>query len=866
MTTIPLRPRGSEWRKWDLHVHSLYSNLENKYGSSSNDQFVQKVSDMNLDVVGLTNYFKFSQDDFNLKSELEQKGVSIFLNLELRLTYQNKEDDCCDLHIIFDSGLENEKIEKFLSNLTVHVDGDEKKASALSDNDDFKKGVVEFDKLVEILNEKSLGIKGRYLIGFLSRGKGNARSSTVYAKIAEKADFLIHSSSSHDNLEEDQKFWLENGKPLLQSSDAHKLSNIGDKFSWIKADKTFEGLKQVLYEPYDRVNIQELKPEDKSPHVLIDRVEYKQGNGTKKTIYFNSNLNSVIGSRAQGKSNLLKNIAYAVDPKQCETRDVDSSDFLHLDSFKVFWGDGKESILNPKEEKENGILFIPQRYLGELVYEDDPRFDKFLINLFENSESFQTAVENYRKFEDANILSATSLIRDLLATRSVGLDKQDKLKKLGKKEDQEKDIKGIEEKIQKFGKTASVSKTELKTHENLSAEIAKKEREIKSIDQDLVSFNQLKDDEIITSEKILELDFSKSSLARIKSKLKESDEIFKTDFIEGEIKTLTDLRKNVASDFLKLEKEIKPLKEKINQSKALVELTDLLGKKKDVLRQIESLTKELKELRTAYETKKNAMINLYLQFETQYKDLKVDFGALRFSQVKILVAFDTQSFCKATEDCVNYHNSINFRNDDKKKYTNAIAFLNAPTQWLYDKKNFALLLRELLEGILSGSLLLKSGKDIETAITELFRNRYKIDFLQSVKSKSGVMFPEMSDGEQMLSLLEFIFKFDDYNYPILLDQPEDDLDSRAISTTIVDFIKSEKSRRQIIIASHNANLVVCGDSENILISNKERGKKPEFEYSWGAIENPSVNKEIVEILEGGKDALRKRMFKLNIAG
>ena len=68
----------------------------------------------------------------------------------------------------------------------------------------------------------------------------------------------------------------------------------------------------------------------------------------------------------------------------------------------------------------------------------------------------------------------------------------------------------------------------------------------------------------------------------------------------------------------------------------------------------------------------------------------------------------------------------------------------------------------------------------------------------------------MSDLEKMIVLLEFIFKFDGCNYPILIDQPEDDLD-RAISRYIVEFIKKQKIKRQIFIVSHNANLVVCSE-------------------------------------------------------
>lgn len=862
-TTKPVQ-RGSEWRRWDLHLHSLYSNLENKYGSSTSEQFVKKINDSNLDVVGLTNYFKFSESDFQLKNDLEQKEVSVFLNLELRLTYQNKEDDCCDLHIVFDSSLEKEKIEKFLSNLTVHVDGDEKKASALSDDNDFKKGVVEFDELIKTLNEKSLGIKDRYLIGSLSRGKGNGRSSTVYAKIAEKADFLIHSSNNHDNLEEDRNFWLENGKPLLQSSDAHKLSDIGDKFTWIKSDPTFEGLKQVVYEPSERVKIQELKPDGKAPHLIIDRIEYKDSNSAKKVVYLNQNLNSVIGSRAQGKSNLLKNIAYSIDPEQCKLRGVSLNQFFNFKSFRVVWSDSKEDTLDGAE-KDKGVLFIPQGYLGELVYEQDPRFDKFLVNLFENRDDFQKAINDYRKFEDANILSVTSTVREILAIRTSGIDKQDRLKKLGKKEDLDADIKQTEEKIGKFGKSASVKTEELKSHERLSSEKVQKEKQIKLIEQDVESFTKLKDEEVISSDRIFELEFSKSSFDKIKKKLAESDEVFKKDFIDAEIKNLTKTKDNLKKEISKLDIEIKPLQDKINKSKALIELTDGLGKKKETKAQIEALEKELKDLRKEFESKKAEVVKTYLKFGDEYKNLKVDFGNLNFSQVKIVVAFDTPSFRKGTEDYINFHNSINFKKDENGKHIKAIAFLSSPAEWNYDKKEFSQLLSEILDGLLSGQLMLKTGKDLEGTLIEVFKNRYKIDFPHSISSKKGVSFPDMSDGEQMLALLEFIFKFDDYNYPVILDQPEDDLDSRAISTTIVDFVKSEKIKRQIIIASHNANLVVCGDSENVILSEKSGRSNPDFSYSWGAIEDKTVNKEIVEILEGGKEALRKRMKKLNVA-
>ena len=78
--------RGSEWRKWDLHIHSPYTFL-NKY-SSTDEEFIDKILDSKISCVGLTNYFKFDEKEYELKEKLESNGVTTFLNLELRLDYK----------------------------------------------------------------------------------------------------------------------------------------------------------------------------------------------------------------------------------------------------------------------------------------------------------------------------------------------------------------------------------------------------------------------------------------------------------------------------------------------------------------------------------------------------------------------------------------------------------------------------------------------------------------------------------------------------------------------------------------------------------------------------------------------------------
>jgi hypothetical protein len=862
--------RGSVWRKWDLHTHSPKSFLANQYGSHSIDDYIQKIINVEIKAIGLTNYFRFADGELEeIKKKLNAKGIAVFPNLEFRTQPPNKEKEEMHIHLIFSDQTPINKINNFLGRLRTV---DDKYCKDLTQQD-IEKTSIAFQTLQEaLIADKEIKHLKDYLVVACPRGDGNFRPSAKddgrgnnFAVVIDKCtDILFGKDSDTQFFSKTDRYEKAVPKPVFFCSDSHKLNDIGSAFSWVKADLTFEGLKQVIYEPMDRIKIQELKPEEKSTHAVIDRVEYKDKNGNTKSVYFNQNLNSIIGSRAKGKSNLLKNIAYAIDPKQCELRDINSQDFLPLSSFKLFWADNKAATLNATDVKDKGVLFIPQKYLGELVYEESSRFDQFLVNLFENREDFQKGLENYHKFEDSNVVVISSLIRRLITTRATALEKLEKVKKLGKKEDQDKEIKEIEEKIQKSGKMSSITSAELKSHDEISSEKSKVEKELAFIEQDIVCFNQLKDEEFVISEDLFERNFSKKSLEKIQKELAANDKAFKNDFIVNEIKELTQTKVNVTKKLTELEKLIKPLQEKIKQSKALLELTDLLKKKKEARVQTEVLMKEFNELKSLYENDRKGIIDAYSRYEDEFKGLTINFGELKFSQVKLTISFDRSAFCKTVEDYINFHNSTIFKKDENNKYKNAVSFLNNPTEWNYDKRNHLVLIKELLDGVLSGQLLLKSGRDTGSVLAELFKNRYKIDFLESVKSLKGVKFSDMSDGEQMLALLEFIFKFDNYNYPVILDQPEDDLDSKAISTTIVDFVKSEKVKRQIIIASHNANLVICGDSENIIISEKKGGKTPEFEYTWGSIEEPSVSQEIVTILEGGENALRKRMHKLNI--
>ena len=116
----------------------------------------------------------------------------------------------------------------------------------------------------------------------------------------------------------------------------------------------------------------------------------------------------------------------------------------------------------------------------------------------------------------------------------------------------------------------------------------------------------------------------------------------------------------------------------------------------------------------------------------------------------------------------------------------------------------------------------------------------------------------LSPGEKGALLLVFYLLLDMDNSPLILDQPEDNLDNDSVANILVDFIKYAKKKRQIIIVTHNPNLAVVADAEQVIYVSIDKKDGCNFVVESGSIENPIINKHIVDVLEGAMPAFRKR--------
>jgi energy-coupling factor transporter ATP-binding protein EcfA2 len=126
---------------------------------------------------------------------------------------------------------------------------------------------------------------------------------------------------------------------------------------------------------------------------------------------------------------------------------------------------------------------------------------------------------------------------------------------------------------------------------------------------------------------------------------------------------------------------------------------------------------------------------------------------------------------------------------------------------------------------------------------------------------------ELSPGERGGLLLIFYLMLDRQDIPLVIDQPEDNLDNKSVYEILVTFIKQAKKRRQIILVTHNPNLAVVADAEQIIhVSIDKKDGKHDFDFFSGAIEEPRINQAVVDILEGTLPAFDNRRLKYRRPG
>lgn len=855
---------GSEWHKWDLHIHSPYVWLNNQYSNIDDEKFINQIKNAGLEVVGLTNYFAFHKKELfapdSLYNKLKKSGIVVFPNLEFRLSTQNAKNDLCDYHVIFSPDLAVDKIELFLQNLTVKTKSGKKLASQLT-NDELKQNslYVEMNDIFEAVEK--VDIRDYVFFGFLSRGKGESRSSIMSEDICSKSDFILHSSDSERTIEKDFKFWTDpNGdkqyvKPIFQSSDAHNIEQIGSKFTWVKGNPTINGLRQTKFNPADRIRFQIENPSyDKVPSSIIKKLKINN-----KEIIFNDSLNSFIGKRGGGKSVLLKAIAFNASNteylKRFKEQDKIEKDILWIkknfgNNYEVEWGDG---VLGSQTDSKRSILYLPQGYLSNISYDEYNMVEErnqFITGLLMKYPQFRKAQDYCNDFNSNTRTSIGEKIEKLVRLSEKNSELRKINQDIGVKSDIVSVIKNLDDRISSLSNNSCISDDENKTYQNSLLQLEKIKTEILAYNQDLEILNKVyQSSNISVLRNDIFVGLSNKTKDKISKKISDSLDIHST--LKEEIDSLKqEVEKNIKEQE-KLNKVLSDIKPKYEAQEELKKLNEKKVELKKQKEQIEKNEKIIAENENSISSEVDKMIKLYLQYEKTIKDTykTTQIDNLEFSNISFEAVFSKDNYVKVIEQNIN-KNKISGLSDPSKK------LVREEFNSILDDEQ----LKSVIMDVLNNRFVYKasSNSNAKYFLSTLLENPFHVDYLSSIKTKDGTTFDRMTGGQKAIVILELIFKLDTNNYPILIDQPEDDIDANGIATNVVEFLKRQKEHRQIFIASHNANLVVCSDSEEIIVAENNNG----FQYMTGAIEDKDIRKSIIDILEGGDDALNLRMNKL----
>jgi ABC-type lipoprotein export system ATPase subunit len=144
-----------------------------------------------------------------------------------------------------------------------------------------------------------------------------------------------------------------------------------------------------------------------------------------------------------------------------------------------------------------------------------------------------------------------------------------------------------------------------------------------------------------------------------------------------------------------------------------------------------------------------------------------------------------------------------------------------------------------------------------------YRHVFCLDYLKPYYElqKDNKTIESLSPGEKGALLLVFYLVLDQSTIPLIIDQPEDNLDNNSVAKVLVPFIRNAKKRRQIIMVTHNPNLAVVADAEQIIRTSIDKENGNRFSYTSGSIENPEINEAIVDVLEGTMPAFNTRKIK-----
>lgn len=922
--------RGSEWRKWDLHVHTA-SSYDYKYKATDSDELLVKSwRENSLAVVAITDHFLIDAGRIKRLRQLAPE-IIILPGVELR----------CD---------------KGTSNLHVILIFPDADVDKLSNRFNV---IMREDKAINKDNDESIYWDYSDIIKFASDNKGIVSvhagkkekgiddgitnslevSMAIKVEIAKHADIFEMGKIGDFEGYNKHVFKVIKAKPMIICSDNHDpRSYVIRENLWIKADTTFSGLLQAVKEPRLRFFVGDIPPKkkivDDNCDKFIDSIRIEGINPTDKwfdnEIILNSDLVTIIGNKGNGKSALADILGHAGNTHNNRFSFLSTERFNQKPDYlgknykvKLKWRNGieEEKTLYPidnNSSKIEKVKYLPQQYI-EYVCNDlkdgfKDEIERLIFDYLPREEKLgMYSLSDLMKYLTSNITSdiESSQIR-LKEINEQIIENENKVSASERKvldSKLEESIKQLEQENNNKPKDVIKPNIDPKVEERLSTlnatiEDIRKQIEIKGKDLDSVSKklhiientmqqieqtkqnfddwvnkinNNLANNGILVSI-TAKLDVNNEELVSLKtaiqkqvSDIKVEISTIENDNCDGALivklkqaqSEVTQITSNLSQAELNYQNYLQDI---IKWREKITKISEQIINIKESLRLLqEDIPIKLKEL---YESRnqvlvkilqlKKSIVEKYAQ-KYSYINEAIDKLNMRESEKpKIEISFYLD--INSMEGKILSHVNQNIRSIFRGKEQAKESLSNLVETIKVDDSKSILDSIEKIQNELKNSASDYSKVFLDRL--EFLNNLYGIDYIKiNYELKLGdKLLSKLSPGERGLLLLIFYLILDKENSPLIIDQPEDNLDNQSVFNKLVPYIIKSKEQRQIIIVTHNPNIAVACDSEQVIYSTMDK-ESLQIRYICDSMESSIMSDHVVDVLEGTMPAFEKRSEK-----
>lgn len=736
-----------------------------------------------------------------------------------------------------------------------------------------------------------------YLSDYYSKSISNTQAKEWFAPVRIALEHGLAITTFSDN-------------PHEPKNPQHGLWGVGYRYTWIKMDATpsLEGLRQAFLIPEFRIkNDFELSVDsnpNKKPDLMIKSLSIHNTTINKENeefkIPFHHQLNTIIGGPGSGKSSILKCIR-GILKNTNELDELRSISEDHNEFYKKVDKKSGKGVFTSGTVLSLRILRNNVEY--EIVankIEDTSTQDIKIYKIVGESREIQPQeilkffkTEHYSQKHIFEIAQEPNSLRDRIDRAINGLEEKkhelhlleskfltqssnirDVYSHINQKKNLIAAIQDIDNQISAL--KASGIEEVLKEKEHYEDQNERLDEFFQIILRRMKLFDNVIDK--INADNIIDLkNFKKKDALEIGGHI----DVLNSQFSEAN-KKLKQMKNDLGESFKKIKRDIKnsswylcyeandeDLKKKKQSLKSegfeeMTQFDDLVrqkAKKESDLREITRKEKQIEALKTQ---KANT------QRECFEKAIEISNMRKRF----------IQSILKSKNVKINIRR---FR--DKRSFEKQIRkIIQRETGF---EKDLELLIDNCFDGNIEDKLQEFRGKvrqlrqqDKVEGVTKYLNNLFgkldntQIDKLQILvpedeitieykpkNSKHFIPLSNASAGQKATAILTFILSFGDY--PLILDQPEDDLNGKLVYELIVDRLKEAKNNRQMIIVTHDANIPVNADSELITCLNSNSSKLEIIRQ--GTVEQSEIKREICDVMEGSVEAfdMRAKRYKLN---